>query len=302
MSKQSIRFSIVIPCYNEARYIGDCIRSLQAQDFSGEYEIIIVDNNCTDDTVKIAKELGVTVVHESQPGVCYARQAGTEVAQGEIVISSDADTMYRPNWLSNIDRHYRKDERVIAVVGPCRFRDGPIWGRIYPLLLFGIVYLAYLLTGRSLYASATNISFKRAYFPGYDVKLTQGGDELDVLRNMRRQAKLHNGKIIFDNSNPTLTSGRRLTRGLLYNIFVTFLTYYLLEYMLSRIFKRRILGSAPAYRDSGYPLLNHLQTLVIDGAILLLILMPFAYPRHYVFRVSSSIRHYIIHKVKREHP
>ena len=48
------------------------------------------------------------------------------------------------------------------------------------------VDLIYRLTGRVWYVTATNLAFCRERWPGYDVRLTQGGDELDLLRKLRR--------------------------------------------------------------------------------------------------------------------
>ncbi len=56
------------------------------------------------------------------------------------------------------------------------------------------------------------------------------------------------GKIAFNNANPVYTSGRRLERGLTYNIFVTFLLYYLIAYYVNQLFNRTIIGSAPKFR------------------------------------------------------
>src|SRR3954454_20136644 len=124
----TIRLSVVIPCFNEADYVADTIRSLHRQDFAGEYEIVVVDNNSTDATAEIARGLGVRVVTEPVPGVCNARQAGTEASSGEIVVSTDADTTHGPDWLAKIDRSFRAGDDVVAVVGPCRYKDGPHWG------------------------------------------------------------------------------------------------------------------------------------------------------------------------------
>ena len=49
------RFSVVIPAFNEERLIGECLQSLARQDFAGGYEVIVVDNNCTDDTAEIGR-------------------------------------------------------------------------------------------------------------------------------------------------------------------------------------------------------------------------------------------------------
>jgi glycosyltransferase involved in cell wall biosynthesis len=239
-----IRLSIVIPCFNEAGYLTDALLSLRKQDFDGVCEVIVVDNNCTDGTADIARSLGARVVVEPVAGVCNARQRGTVEARGEIVVSTDADTVYHPDWLSNIDAHFRGDERIVAVVGPCRYADGPRWGKLYARMLFGAVNGVYRLTGRAVYASATNIAFRREAWTGYDTNLTQGGDELDQLRRLRKK-----GRVVYHHGNPTYTSGRRLTRGLGYNLFVTLSVHYLLTYCVNRVAGRRVLGSAPAFRD-----------------------------------------------------
>ncbi len=106
-----IRFSIVVPAYNEAGYLGCSLTSLQHQDFAGPYEIIVVDNNSTDDTAAVAASYGVRVVHEPEQGVCAARQRGADVAIGEIIVSVDADTVYPPDWLSTIDARFTGPRR-----------------------------------------------------------------------------------------------------------------------------------------------------------------------------------------------
>jgi glycosyltransferase involved in cell wall biosynthesis len=240
------RFSVVIPCFNEADFIGATLSSLRAQDISEKYEVIVVDNNCTDETVKIAKQYGARIVNEKRGGVCFARQTGTLKARGEIVLSTDADTTFSPNWLSTIDKSFRDNEKLIAVAGPCRYIDGPWWGKLYTHFLFTSVYVYYLLTGRPFYITATNVAFRKSAWEGYNTLSVQGGDELDLLHSLRNK-----GEVRFDNSNPTYTSGRRLCKGFTYNFFITFLFYYLGAYYINKIFKRTFIGSAPAFRSNG---------------------------------------------------
>ena len=242
-TSEKLRFSIVIPCYNEANFIRETLISLKAQDTTEKYEIIVVDNNCNDETVKIARDYGATIVTEKQAGVCFARQAGTESAKGEIIVSTDADTVFSPGWLSFIDNCFNKSEKIVAIGGPCRYYNGPWWGKFYTYFLFSTVYLYYLATGHPFYITATNIAFKKSVWQGYDTRLMQGGDELDLLHELRRR-----GKVRFSNSNPTYTSGRRLSNGLAYNFFITFLFYYLGAYYINKAFKRTVIGSAPAFR------------------------------------------------------
>jgi glycosyltransferase involved in cell wall biosynthesis len=217
---------------------------LQHQDYDGNYEIIVVDNNSTDDTAAVAARYGVRVVSEPRQGVCAARQRGVDCAQGEIIVSTDADTTQPPDWLRTIDAGFAASDKVVAVAGPCRYQDPSWWAKAYPTLLFGLVAAIYALTGFVFYVSATNIAIRRSAFPGYDLKLTQGGDELDLLRRLRRR-----GFVNWLRHNVVTTSARRLQRGLLYNFFVTFLVYYVLAYWLNRLSQRQTFGMAPAFRQ-----------------------------------------------------
>jgi glycosyltransferase involved in cell wall biosynthesis len=262
------RFSIVVPCFNEAAYLPATLRSLLNQTYPGHYEIVVVDNNSTDATADVARAFGVRVVSEPTPGVCWARQRGTAESRGEIVVSTDADTAYPPDWLARIDSMFGDDEEVAGVVGPCRYVGGPAWGRAYARLLFGAVQVWYGWTGRTLYASATNIAFRRRAFPGYDVRLTQGGDELSVLRALRR-----NGRVVYHHTNPTFTSSRRLTRGALYGFFVTLVVYYLLAYHLNRMLGRTVIGSAPAFRDDRAPRALRTSGIALLGIALAVVIV-----------------------------
>ena len=244
-AKVPIRFSIVIPARNEAGYLAATLRSLQTQDFAGRYEVIVVDNGSTDETAAIARAWDARLVTEERRGVCQARDAGTRAAGGEIVLSTDADTTHPADWLSRIDRAFTADPRLVAVGGGCRFVAAAWWARAYPFLLFNAVGLCYRITGHVWYVSAANLAFRRDAWTGYDLRLTQGGDELDQLRRLRRL-----GRVAFD---PTLlvdTSARRLSRGLVYSAFVTFLYYYLLGYLLNRVLGKTVLPMAPDIRPA----------------------------------------------------
>ena len=114
---------------------------------------------------------------------------------------------------------------------------------MYGRLLFGAVDWIYRLTGRVWYVTATNLAFYRDRWPGYDVRLTQGGDELDLLRKLRKS-----GVVGYEHANTVCTSARRLRRGLAYNVVVTLLVYYVSAYLLNRVFGRPVVGSAPPCR------------------------------------------------------
>jgi glycosyltransferase involved in cell wall biosynthesis len=242
--RDQMRFSVIVPAYNEAAYLGHALDSLLHQDYDGRYEVIVVDNNSSDETAAIAARYGVRVVSEPQQGVCAARQRGVDCARGEIIISTDADTTQPRDWLRTIDARFTGSESVVAVAGPCRYENPSWWAKAFPILLFGLVAAIHALTGFVFYVSATNFAIRRTAFPGYDLKLTQGGDELDLLRRLRRR-----GQVSWERQNVVTTSARRLQRGLLYNLFVSFFVYYMLAYWFNRLAQRQAFGMAPAFRQ-----------------------------------------------------
>jgi len=262
-----VRFSIVIPCYNEELFIEKTLLSLKKQTFKGKYEIIIVDNNCSDNTVLIAQKYDVVIVRESTPGVCAARQAGVDISKGEIIVSTDADTVFKANWLEKIDKVFKKNDQIVAVGGPCRYYDGPWWGKIYTHFLFGFSYLFFLVKKHPIYITATNTAFKKIYFEGYDFKLMQGGDEIGILHKLKKH-----GIIVMNPLNSVYTSGRRLQKGLLYSVFVSFMYYYLGAYYINLIFQKDIIGKAPAFRTNNTA--NRMPKLAYIIAIVVILAIP----------------------------
>ncbi|MBI3573213.1 MAG: glycosyltransferase family 2 protein [Candidatus Kerfeldbacteria bacterium] len=246
MSKQ---VSIVIPAYNEARYLEACLASLKAQDFSGVFEIIVVDNNSSDDTAAIASRLGARVIIEPTRGVCAARQAGTLAASGEVVLSTDADTTFPPNWLTRIWVEFSRDPEVVAVAGVVQYINAPWWARLYTRALFGTTNARYKLSGRVGYITACNTAFRKKAWSGYNTQFTQGGDEFGLLAQLKPK-----GKIVFQPDNTVFTSSRRLRRGLWYNMFVTIMLYYCVDYLLAKVTGKSVFGSYAPIRHDPKPL------------------------------------------------
>jgi glycosyltransferase involved in cell wall biosynthesis len=114
--------SVVIPALNEERYLGKCLESLMRQDYHHSFEIIVVDNGSTDNTVSIANSYGVNVISEFRRGAAWARQRGFESATSAIIASTDADTILPVNWLSQIDLLFREN-RILPVTDGLQFRQ-----------------------------------------------------------------------------------------------------------------------------------------------------------------------------------
>ena len=133
---------------------------------------------------------------------------------------------------------------MVAVAGPCRYLDPPWWARIFPTGWFAVISAVHALTGRVLYVTATNIAFRREGFPGYDTRLTQGGDEVDLLRRLHRR-----GRVVWDGGNPVLTSSRRMDQGLLHTLVVSYGYHYALNLALNRLRPDRVMHVAPVIRE-----------------------------------------------------
>lgn len=116
--------SVVIPAYNEEKYLPACLHAINQQEDAPPYEVIVVDNASTDGTADVARQFGAHVVTEPRKGVARARQSGFESARGEITVSADADTRVAPRWLAQITAHFREDPTIGAVYGPVNWYDG----------------------------------------------------------------------------------------------------------------------------------------------------------------------------------
>jgi len=93
--------SVIIPCYNAARYIGATLASVLAQD-QPDLEIIVVDDGSQDDSVALvrAKFPLVRVACQANAGVAAARNTGIALARGELIAFVDADDIWLPGKLA----------------------------------------------------------------------------------------------------------------------------------------------------------------------------------------------------------
>src|SRR5215471_6240133 len=97
-----LMISFVVPAFNEEALIASCLAAIRAEvaRTGCAAEIIVVDNNSSDGTRRIASSIpGVVVVDEPQRGLVQARQAGCSAANGELIANIDADTMLTEGWL-----------------------------------------------------------------------------------------------------------------------------------------------------------------------------------------------------------
>ncbi len=123
----SKKVSIIIPTYNEEKYLPACLESILNLNYPKKYiEIIVVDNGSTDNTREIAKSCGVTVLCDDLLNVSGLRSLGVAKSTGEIITFVDADCVVSKEWLNKASIYF-KDLSVAAWGGPPILPKEPTW-------------------------------------------------------------------------------------------------------------------------------------------------------------------------------
>ncbi len=207
MNTSDLKVSLVIPAYNEEKYIKDCLDYAIKNSQNRFFEIIVVDNASKDHTKEIAESVpGVRVVYESQKGLTKARQRGFLEAKGDILAYIDADTQMRTGWYDKIIKEFKKDPTTTVVSGPYTYYDMS-WFKNFLVRLWYIgVVFTYWVTGYVV--TGGNFAIKRDVLEkmgGFDTSIVFYGEDTDIAR---RAYKF--GRVAFKTGFVMPTSGRRL--------------------------------------------------------------------------------------------
>lgn len=110
--------SVVIPCFNAARYIGAAIGSVLAQTLRGD-EIIVVDDGSSDDSAEVIAGFGrqVRYFHQENQGISAARNSGIARASGACIAFLDADDLWTDDSLTSRRRHLADQADLAYVYG-----------------------------------------------------------------------------------------------------------------------------------------------------------------------------------------
>jgi glycosyltransferase involved in cell wall biosynthesis len=127
--------SVVIPAYNEEALLAETIRHVHAAAAAAgvPYEVIVADDASTDRTAEIARAAGARVVPVNARQIGAARNAGARVAEGELLVFVDADTLVPPEVFKGAVAAYRAGA-VGGGAGARQDTNDPRWGP--PVLAF----------------------------------------------------------------------------------------------------------------------------------------------------------------------
>jgi glycosyltransferase involved in cell wall biosynthesis len=127
MEKQ---ISIVIPTFNSAKVLGNCLESLTNQTVGRErYEVIVVDDGSTDETKDIAAKYSGKYIYQQNRGPAAARNNGVKHAEGEVILFTDADCEPQPTWIEEMIKPMN-DPQVVGVKGIYKTRQKEIIARL----------------------------------------------------------------------------------------------------------------------------------------------------------------------------
>ena len=221
-----MKVTVVVPAFNEESLLPACLKSLLAQDYAGELELIVVDNGSTDATASVAMAHGVRVVREPRRGYSSALACGFALAQGEIVASTDADTVVPRNWISRLVREYRTRPDVVAVGGEIVFRDPDRLARLFTRGLLPVLNRLDRKGPEGPHLWGANFSVRRSAFEA------AGGWNLAF--NLQADTELSErlrgfGRVVLLEDLPVTTSSRRWNRMLGFSLFIYATNFISLE-------------------------------------------------------------------------
>jgi hypothetical protein len=208
-----LNISVVIPAYNEEKWIGECLRSVLALEDGSIAEIIVVDNGSTDRTADIARSFPrVTVVSETKKGVTRARQKGLDVAKGDLYAAIDSDVRIDRLWVAAVKRRFSSEPDLVSLGGPYQYYDLIAWKRAVLWTLEKTFATARALFRRPkmVYARGGNTVYRvdaLRTVGGFSVGIDFYGEDRDTLQRLRQA-----GRSDFDNALCAGASARRLNR------------------------------------------------------------------------------------------
>ncbi len=208
MEKEDIKISIIIPAHNEEKYIGKCLQSISRASklFKNQVEIIVVLNRCTDRTEEIAKSYDCIIVKNNDKNLSKIRNAGVEIARGEMIVTIDADTQMNEHVLS------KAQENLISG----KYIGGGVTGKFERMSL-GIFISTLLLIGPLLFKyGAISVGIFWCYkkdfqaINGFNENMLMAEDA-DFAKRLKEWGK-KNGKKYGTIQNGMLTSTRKFDK------------------------------------------------------------------------------------------
>ncbi len=205
----SKKFSIIIPAYNEEKYLLEALCSVESQTFDlSQLEVVVVDNASTDKTSAVfesffsSNSIDSLLLKEPQLGAGRAKNKGAAEAQGEIFLFLDADSRLSPQTVEKVYEAYKLE----FLLGTIRLKaDSSDWTANF---FFDLIHF-----GKKIFNIMANMGFchRELFFEagGFNPDLKQAED-LEFYRRAKKILKKKRKNWCLIEETPIFTSARRL--------------------------------------------------------------------------------------------
>jgi glycosyltransferase involved in cell wall biosynthesis len=205
-----MHLSIIIPAFNEARLIERCLSSVADSITANAKpgftsEVIVVDNNSTDNTAELARRSGARVVFEPINQIGRARNAGAAQATGDWLLFLDADSLLSPELLSDI-LGMIESGRYVGCGSTLRMDDLPWWATMTLQFWTAVSVLC-------RWAAGALVVCRRDAFQevgGFDQEL-YALDEIRLSKQLKRWGRRHGLRFTILTKHPLETSSRKVS-------------------------------------------------------------------------------------------
>lgn len=217
-----VDYSIIIPAFNEELYLPNTLVFLKksVEEIDEQGEVIVVDNNSTDQTSKIAKKYGAKVVFEPINQISKARNRGVTISKGKLLIFIDADTIITTQLLKNT-LEVMKNESIIGGGSTIQFDTKiPFFARLS-------VFVWNQFSSFCKYPAGCFLFCKKEIYElagGFSEKV-YASEEIWFARKLKSIGRPLKKSLVILNANPAITSSRKFKWYPMWRLILTILFF-----------------------------------------------------------------------------
>jgi glycosyltransferase involved in cell wall biosynthesis len=200
--------SVVIPAFNEERLLPGTLTALHSalqtlHSLGWNHEVIVCNNNSTDQTARIASDLGARVVFEPVNMIGRARNAGAAAANGEWILFLDADSQPSPALLQATVQAIQSG-KVLAGGSTLRMDQGPLSVHLAASIWNTVSRIGCWLAGSYIFVETA--AFREV--GGFSLQQF-AAEELDLAKRLKRLARFRGKRLVILTNSPLVTSARK---------------------------------------------------------------------------------------------
>jgi len=199
----NLSISIIVALRNEEKNIKSLVDGLVNQKFLGSYEIILINDHSTDNTLSIAKSLlknniKLLSLPSEKTGKKSAITAGIEIANGDLIVTTDADCTIKNTWLQTIAEYYMLHKPAL-IIGPVTINKEKTFFEKFQVLDFiSLVASGAGASGinKPIFCNGANLVYEKKIVKTFQDPLNStiaSGDDVFLLHKM----KSNKNKIVF---------------------------------------------------------------------------------------------------------